>query len=381
MALLGAVLVGVFVWRGGKHDEGVIAGNQEASNPFSAAPPPKTTKRLIDQTEAKTPEESSGEPSAKPLEDMRQKLAERTELAQRLQKESAGALLSRLGPLWSATSVGSPASEEKALVIMALTRALHFGEAISNEAVYKQLGALLEGNALSLAAKLEIASMLGSVQTPQSVQLLLGEYQKAADSNLRESLGSAIARTGENRWAEQIHEDLSPPLEAAWPLAKDDPKLAQALADGLAKVGTQNGVQLLVSEVLRSAQTLEGLSGLKDVQGQAAFLALEKVRNPNAIAVLAAGLTKPDSSDLQRYVCGTSLAAMGKADATQALLRWAATASDQEAVWAERWFGRMRDTGSFDLVANALSQTSTIKFNSPTVQTALANGQRNRERQ
>jgi hypothetical protein len=378
VALLGAVLAGAFVWRSGKHDEGVIVEQQESSRPLSAVSPPEATKRLIGQTEARTPEKPSAELSAEPLEEMRQRFAARTEFAQRLQKESAADLLSRLGTLWNATGVASPASEEKALVMMALTRALHSVEAISNGEVYEQLGALLEGTALSLTAKLEIASMLGSVQTPQSVRILLGEYQKAADSNLRESLGNAIARTGENRWEGQIHEDLSPPLEAAWPLAKDDPKLAQALADGLAKVGTQNGVQLLVGEVLRSAQTLEGLSDLKDVQGQAAFLALEKVRNPNAIAVLSAGLTKPDSSDLQRYVCGTSLAAMGKADATQALLRWAATAPDQEAVWAERWFGRMRDTGSFQLVATALSETSAIKFTSAPVQNAVANGQRNR---
>jgi len=88
--------------------------------------------------------------------------------------------------------------------------------------------------------------------------------------------------------------------------------LAQALANGLAKVGTAAGAQLLVNEVLRSVQTVEGLADIKDLQAQAAFTSLDKVRNSNAVEGLATGLLNADSSEIQRYVSGMTLAAMGK---------------------------------------------------------------------
>ena len=378
--LLGVVLVALLIWRGDKNHHVAIVEKPESTIPSSPVTPPIRTNSLAGQTEAKTPEKLSDKPSKQPLNEMEQKFAERTELAQRLQKESAGELLSRLEILWSATAVGSQNPEEKALVTIALTQALHSGDANSNAAVYQQLTALLKNDALPLAAKMEIASILGSVQTPQSVLLLLGAYQQATDDRLRESLGNEIARTGENRWATRIQEDLSPPLETAWPLAKDDPKLAQSIANGLAKVGTAAGVQLLVNEVLRSVQTVEGLADIKDLQGQAAFLSLDKVRNSNAVEGLATGLLSANSSELQRYISGMTLAAMGKIDATEVLLKWAVTASDQEAVWAEQWFGKLRDTASFDLVAAALSSTNQINFNSAAIKNAVVLGQGNRNR-
>ena len=144
-------------------------------------------------------------------------------------------------------------------------------------------------------------------------------------------------------------------------------------------MGTPAGVQLLINEVLRAAQTVEGLYDLKDAQGQAAFLALAKVRNPNAIAILSTGLLNADSSEVNQYVCGLSLAAMGRGEATQVLLQWAVTATDREAAWAEQWFGKLRDTASFELVAGALSQTNAVAFNSATIRNAVVLGQRNRK--
>jgi len=378
--LLGVALAGGFVWRGTKHNQVAIVENPESTIPSSPVPPPIKSNSLAGQTEVKTPEKLSAELSAQSMEEMRRKLTEEREFMQNLQKEPAGELLSRLKTLWSATAVGSQNPEEKDLVTIALTQALHSGDENSNGEVYQQLSTLLRNNALPLAAKMEIASILGSVQTPQSVRLLLGEYQQATDAKLRENLGNEIARTGDNLWAGRFREDLSPPLEAAWPLAKDDPNLAQAIANGLAKVGTAAGVQLLINEVLRSVQTVEGLADIKDIQVQAAFTSLDKVRNSNAVEGLATGLLNSNSSELQRYISGMTLAAMGKVDATEVLLKWAVTAPDQEAVWAEQWFGKLRDTASFELVAAALSQTNQINFTSAAVKNAVVLGEGNRTR-
>ena len=380
VVILSVVLAGVLVWRVGEHNQGVIVAEQETPTPFSSITPKKEAKGLIGQTEGRTSDELPPGLSNLSMEERRQKLTERREFSMQLQKESADVLLTRLEALWGTTGTESRSLEEKALVMSALTEALQAGDENSTRAAYQKLSALLRDESFSLNAKSGIASMLGSVQTPQSVQLLLLEYQRASDVKMRQILGDEIGRTGDTRLAGRFREDLSPPLEAAWPVSKNDPKLAKALANGLAKVGTAAGVQLLVNEVLRSTQTVEGLSDLKDLQGQAAFMALEKVRNPNAVPNLANGLLNSDSSDLQRYVCGISLAAMGRVEATKILLQWAATASDQETPWAEQWFGKLRDTASFDLVAAALSQENGIKFASATIRNAVVVGQSNRER-
>src|SRR2546425_1671299 len=95
VVIFSAVLAGVFVWRSGKHDQGVIVGKQESLKPFSSVTSPKKTKRLIGQTEARTPEELPPGLSTSSMEERRQKLTEEREFARSLQKEAAGELLSR----------------------------------------------------------------------------------------------------------------------------------------------------------------------------------------------------------------------------------------------------------------------------------------------
>ncbi len=388
--LLTAVIVGLFFWWGSPEQQpgktssvsavsgelypSKSAASQNAINQSSLGTNLQSEMPVIPQ--AQKSEELVLKSNAAPMEEWREKLNERRELAQLLQKRSAGELLSKLETLWGERAIVAVTAEEKTLIIMALTLALHSGRENSNEAVYQKLSAMLRNESLPRSVKGEIASMLGSVQRPVAVQLLLGEYHQTTDASLREILGKQIARTGDDRVAGQFREDLSPSLESAWSLARNDPQLAQAAALGLAKVGTAAGVQLLINEVLRAAPTVEGLYDLKDAKGQAAFLALAKVRNPNAIAILSTGLLNANSSEVNQYVCGLALAAMGRGEATQVLLQWAVSATDQDAAWAEQWFGKLRDTASFELVAATLNQP----FSSDTIRNAVALGQGNRKR-
>src|SRR5882672_9348483 len=157
VVLLGVVLAGVLVWRGGEHNQGVIISEQETPRPSSSVTPEKKTKSSIDQTDAKTPAVLSSELSALSTEERRQKLAERREFAQSLRKKTAGELLSQLETLWS-VNVEPSSLEKKALVMAALTEALQTGDENSTGAVYKKLSALLRDETLSLTAKSGIAS-------------------------------------------------------------------------------------------------------------------------------------------------------------------------------------------------------------------------------
>jgi hypothetical protein len=324
------------------------------------------------------PTKDNSEPDAKQMEEWRKKLNQSRELEKELQKKPAGELLSRFLSLWRNPSNDQETLEEKFVVKLALTHSLQTGGESSNADVYHQLSALLRDATLGLDVKREIAGILGSVQTVPSVQFILGEYQQANDETIREILGTQIARTGDNRSSLQFPEQLSPLLESAWALAKDDPKLAQALADGLAKVGSPSGVQLLVAALVDSGWNGENLADLKDPQARAALQALVEVRNPNALSVLTTGLLNNDSPPLQKYVSGLSLAAMGKVEATDVLMRWAATASDQEVNLAQQWFGKIRDTASFELVANTLNRPNEFIFSSAAIRAAVARSLENR---
>ena len=248
----------------------VAEGRPNAASQSSQVAIPKPTEPLPSATEVKGPGEVGPDPDAQLMDERRQELNQRRELAQQLQKKSAGESLARLETLWREAGNGQNTSEEKALVKLALIHSLQVGGENSNGEVYQKLNALLKDETLSLNVKMEIASILGSVQTPQSVQLLLGEYQQATDDGIREILRTQIARTGDVRSAGQFQEDLSPSLAAAWVLAKDDPKLAQVIAEGLAKVGSPSGVQLLVAALVDSGWNGENLADLKDPQARAA---------------------------------------------------------------------------------------------------------------
>src|ERR1035438_6726714 len=88
--LLGAVLAGVYAWRGGNHDRPGILGGQNSPKPSPPDIASATPKRLTGMTTARPPEQPSDGTSNQAINEMRQKFAERTELAQRLQKESGG---------------------------------------------------------------------------------------------------------------------------------------------------------------------------------------------------------------------------------------------------------------------------------------------------
>ena len=391
LALL--LLIGAFLSRGGK-ESGVarapetVSFDTQSRGSGSENKEPEALSVLQNQTSSGKPlnnQETDAVSQVSPPgldnltpEARRRTVVGRRQLATQLQGQTADKLATRLESLLRGSAEQPTRAEEEMALMTALSQALRAHGGDSNDAAYAQLSAMLQDKTLSSAARATVAHSLGSSQTPKAVELLLEAYQHASEDVLRGTLMREIARTGDIRWAAQFHEELSPPLEATWSVVGADPQLARAVADGLAKVGAPQGISLLIGELLSSGQPVESLYDLKEPQALAAFLALEKVRNPNAIRVLSNGLLDPNSTEVQQYVSGLSLASMGNVSATQILLQWAAAASDQEAVWAQQWFGKLRDTASFDLITAALARADITNFKSETVRNAVALGLENR---
>ena len=72
--------------------------------------------------------------------------------------------------------------------------------------------------------------------------------------------------------------------------------------------------------------------------------------------ILARELARADLKDALLVASGEALAAMGRPEATEALLEWARQAPAEAAPLVERWFGQVRDSQSVTRLQEAWLQ-------------------------
>lgn len=264
----------------------------------------------------------------------------------------------QLWPLWRGLNHGGD-TLHRDLLGMALIERLRQGD---SGGVYEKAREWLPQAAAPLSERARLAVLLGEAETPQAVQTLLAQLREGGDPALRNAVLSVIARLGDSRWGERFHEELSPSLRNAWRGADNDPALLSALASALAKIGAPGDVALLLQAVEESGLLPETLFAAKtplseiDARSRAAFYALDELRNPDAVPVLAAQLQRSTPGAALFQASGGALAAMGLAQAAEALVQWAQQAPDEARPQAEQWFGQVRDEASLRAWRQALSQ-------------------------
>lgn len=289
------------------------------------------------------------------------------------QAEYAGWRLSAGKTLWrrwrSLNHAGKAVDRE--LMGAALAGRLQQGE---DGGIYREAGQVLSQSAVPLAERARLAVLLSQTATPSALRALLQALDEPAGSESRPALLSALERIGDYRWNQRFHAELSPLLQSAWQSAGSDARLLSVLAQALAKVGAPEGVDLLLQAVAQSGQSAETLIqqprasfSEADSRALAAWEALHEVRNPAAVPVLIPGLHQ-DNPVLFR-ASGDALAAMGLPQATSELAQWARQADDAAGIQAAQWFGRVRDTGSKQVLRQAVSDAPS--FHSQRVWEAL----------
>ncbi len=222
------------------------------------------------------------------------------------------------------------------------------------EEIYAGIAEILGSPALSPDQKRWVITLLTEAATPQALSIVLDEAVRSQSSPLRSLLLESLVKITNNHWDARFHPELSPALEAVWNEQPDDWELLLAVASGIANVGSADGIALLLKTLDDSGPivTEEDM----DLPARAALLALKKIRNPDAVLILTKELRRADPKDVVFMASGDALAAMGRPEATAALLDWASHAPGEAAPLVKKWLGQARDSGSVQRLPKELLQ-------------------------
>lgn len=151
---------------------------------------------------------------------------------------------------------------------------------------------------------------LESAATKETVELLLHVAKTAPDEKFRKA-AATLSGVGSNSLTER---EVSPLLERTW-RETSDPILLTSTAAGMAKIGTPNGVELLLSAALAT-------DGRDKARQQTAYYALQEVSRREAVPPLAARLTdQPPTSEAVKLVAPILARTSGPAG-QEALVNW-----------------------------------------------------------
>jgi hypothetical protein len=219
--------------------------------------------------------------------------------------------------------------------------------------IYQNIAHLLAQSDVSIENKAILLDLLGEIATPDSLSQLIGLAETEADSPLYISALQVISRIGDNRWDGRFHEELSPVLEAAWSNSDaNDLAFLNAIAKAIAVVGAPEGVNQLL-------RTVAGRNPSKDTEEKsrakqaAAFEAIPKIRNPDAVATLSEPFEQEPIGSPAFEASGDALAEIGSPAATQEILNWAQTAPPEGARRLEDWLPKIGDSESLALIAKS----------------------------
>lgn len=222
--------------------------------------------------------------------------------------------------------------------------------------VYGAIDLFLADPGLGYRAKFQLIEMLGRTATPEALSLLLQTAQDGTLPELQQLVLKMIRGTGQVQWGGRFHEELSPLLEEAWDSAGRTPGLREAVAEALAGVGAASGLERLYTEALRGGPTLSTFAAQEDNLAWEVLDVFRRVRNPAAVPTLASRLGDQPLDNLELVLSGTALAAMGRPEATAALLGWAEGSNRHVGALLQPWFAEVRDPDSFALLERAVSE-------------------------
>jgi hypothetical protein len=283
---------------------------------------------------------------------------ERNRLAEQLKSLRAVALADRLFTLLQTD--GDPGEIDLAWRLLVPNLQNELAESEKAQ-LYSQIQSLLVGSELADGQKRELIQMLGSTATPDALQLLLQLTEQNSVPNLRPLVHNMIGGIGEVQWDGQFHPELSPLLEQAWNTSGAVPGYTEALAEAIAGVGARSGIELLYQEARRGGQTVAEFSAQEDNMTWHVLDVFQKIRNPDAVPILAARLGDQPQDNLDLVLSGTSLAAMGRPEATTVLLRWAQSSSRDVGQLLEPWLSEARDPDSLALLQQTIASPNAFK--------------------
>jgi hypothetical protein len=230
-----------------------------------------------------------------------------------------------------------------------------------NTAFYQRVRQVLERSSIDNAKKQELIMALDRAATPAAARLLAELSQLNLPTGLRQSVLGALANIGEYYWDKQSLATVIPTLQQLW-LQSEDPELLRSVATALAKIGDAASINVLLQIVLSDTKSMNDIEHSNDPRTLAAWFALQRLQNPDAVPVLQKNL-QSSVNLFEASISANLLAGMGSNDAVQALLSWAEGAGDKYAPVVRNAFARIGIEDSRQYIRSVLDQNPVFKSN------------------
>lgn len=212
--------------------------------------------------------------------------------------------------------------------------------------------------------QITLAKALAESGNPEAFQILLESLERHPASRYETEVLEAIAEMGGHHYPGRdlrlMHEFGAEYWQEFLAQNGVTQRHFSALARVLAESGTAESVEFLIHQAETAVGTPDPTRGAP-APAMAALVAARLVRNPAVVPALSQRLTFNDPESKPFIWAGEALAAMGKPEATQALLAWSLNAPASTAGLAERWLSLVRDTESGVLLRQAAANAGSVK--------------------
>ncbi len=210
---------------------------------------------------------------------------------------------------------------------------------------YTDIGQRLPDNNTGQLEPARMAGLLAEIATPSALALLTNTLLNPKASAIQTAVGNAINSLASSMPEQPRRSGLSAILETAWATPKLSPNQVNVLASALAKLGTANGVGVLLASVEQSNLNLASRKPHLLTSGQlkalAAYNAMGQIINPESKTVLEAAFTTPHISELAFIAAGNGLVNLGLEDAAQTVLQRLNDLSADATPIGQHWLNKL----------------------------------------
>jgi pimeloyl-ACP methyl ester carboxylesterase len=241
---------------------------------------------------------------------------------------------------WQQKAVGLAYANQREQFAVALGIKLRETDG-DNSAVYTEMQQLLLNENGHLLKRGRLASLLAEIATSQALDILTRAALNPNAPKLQLAVLNAILTVSESLPESSRLTALSAVLENTWQAKNVTQKQLNVFALSLAKLGSANGVKLLLQAVENAGVTLPNSdkANLSNVEKQAlaAFTATDDIINPQAELTLENSFTTHNVSEAVFIAAGNGLANLGTVQAATVLLKRLNQLPDSALPVAQRW--------------------------------------------
>ena len=268
----------------------------------------------------------------------------------------------------------TPPSTHRAILGKAISCKLQMKTELG-DSVYTEIASVVLNPAADEGLRMRLVGILAESGSAEALRILLDSLKESNSRPFVRKVIEGVSYMGSRIYTERDDSAVTDVARSYWQefsASESAPaSLYNSLSGVVARIGTAEGVQFLLSEAIRGGTDIEALEKNGSEASIAAMNASRGVRGGHAIPALQQSLRLSDPMSTEFIWTGQALASLGRPEATSALIEWAQTAPDSCAQLAGVWLSSVRDSRSQALMRQMNSTGKTLQFRSASVRDAV----------